>query len=149
VSQRAVLAARQGSQDCIKHTVKVLRNCFSKELQHNPGSTLVSSAANLRDLWKAVCGDQRRRHRRRMKTKGVALERRTVPKSAPNRSSEFEKHRWRNIKSFAQFLDVGFVEVTLLMQDFGYDAFRAKDWNHIFLTQIIRIHQTGLVLPKR
>ena len=25
-----------------------------------------------------------------------------------------------------------------------YDAFRAKDWNHIFLTQIIRIHQTGL-----
>ena len=48
MSQRAVLAARQGSQDCIKHTVKILRNCFSKELQHNPGSTLVSSAANLR-----------------------------------------------------------------------------------------------------
>jgi integrase len=74
----------------------------------------------------------------------VAFELRTVPKSAPNRSSELEKHRWRNIKSCAQFLDVGFVEVTLLMQDFGYDAFRAKDWNHIFLTQIIRIHQTGL-----
>ena len=71
----------------------------------------------------------------------MALELRTVPKSAPNRSSELEKHRWRNIKSFAQFLDVGFVEVTLLMQDFGNDAFRAKDWNHIFLAQIIRIHQ--------
>src|SRR4029077_19936767 len=37
-----------------------------------------------------------------VKTKGVALELRTVPKSAPNRSSELEKHRWRNIKSFAQ-----------------------------------------------
>jgi hypothetical protein len=33
------------------------------------------------------------------------------------------KHRWRNIKSFAQFLDVGFIEVTFLMQDFGCDAF--------------------------
>jgi hypothetical protein len=27
------------------------------------------------------------------------------------------------------------------MQDFGYDAFRAKDWNKIFLAQIIRIRQ--------
>src|SRR5207302_10108978 len=56
VSQRAVLAARQGSQDCIKHTIKILRNCFSKESQHNPGSTLVSSAPNLWavDLWKVV-----------------------------------------------------------------------------------------------
>lgn len=47
MSQRAVLAARQGSQDCIKHTIKTLRNCFSKKSQHNPGSTLVSSAPNL------------------------------------------------------------------------------------------------------
>ncbi len=56
MSQRAVLAARQGSQDCIKHTIKILRNCFSKESQHNPGSTLVSSAPNLWavDLWKVV-----------------------------------------------------------------------------------------------
>jgi hypothetical protein len=61
-----------------------------------------------------------------LKTKGVTLELKTVPKSAPNRSRELEKHRWRNIKSFAQFLDVGFVEITLLMQDFGYDAFRAN-----------------------
>jgi len=57
----------------------------------------------------------------------------TAPKSAANRSSDLEKHRWRNIKSFAQFLDVGFIEVTFLMQDFGYDAFRAKDWYQIFL----------------
>jgi hypothetical protein len=79
----------------------------------------------------------------------VALELRTVPKSAPNRSSELEKHRWRNIKSFAQFLDVGFVEVTLLMQDLGYDAFRAKDWNHIFLTQITRIRQRAEDFDRR
>lgn len=127
MSQRAVLAARQGSQDCIEHTVKILRNCFSKELQHNPGSTLVSSAANLR------CGKSCAETRAAgtvdaLKTKGVALELRPVPKSAPNRSNELEKHRWRNIKSFAQFLDVGFVEVTLLMQGFGYDAFTAKDY---------------------
>ncbi|PYX55648.1 MAG: hypothetical protein DMG76_17480 [Acidobacteria bacterium] len=49
-----MLAARQGSQDCIKHTIKILRNRFSKKSQHNPGSTLVSSAPNLWavDLWK-------------------------------------------------------------------------------------------------
>ncbi len=47
MSQRAVMAALQGSQDCIEHSVKILRNCFSKESQHNPGSTLVSSAPNL------------------------------------------------------------------------------------------------------
>src|SRR5438552_3301548 len=51
MSQRNVLSARQGSQDCIKHTIKTLRNCFSKKSQHNPGSTLVSSAPN---LW--ICG---------------------------------------------------------------------------------------------
>ena len=54
MSQRAVLAVRQGSQDCIKHTIKILRNRFSKKSQHNPGSTLVSSAPSLWavDLWK-------------------------------------------------------------------------------------------------
>jgi hypothetical protein len=40
VSQRTALTAHQGSQDCIKHTIKILRNCFSQESQHNPGSTL-------------------------------------------------------------------------------------------------------------
>ena len=44
MSQRTVLAAHQGSQDCIKHTIKILRNRLSHESQHNPGSTLVSSA---------------------------------------------------------------------------------------------------------
>jgi len=53
VSQRAVLAARQGSQDRIKHTIKILRTGFSKKSQHNPGSTLVSSAPN---LWAVDCG---------------------------------------------------------------------------------------------
>jgi hypothetical protein len=60
-----------------------------------------------------------------------------------------EKHRWRNIKSFAQFLDVGLIEVTFLMQDFGYDTFRAKDWNKIFLAQIIRIHQRAEDFDRR
>jgi hypothetical protein len=53
VSQRTVLAARQGSQDCIKHTIKILRNCFSKESQHNSSSTPVQ-APDLWDLWKVV-----------------------------------------------------------------------------------------------
>jgi hypothetical protein len=43
VPQRTVLAARQGSQDCIKHTFKILRNCCSKESQHNSGSSLVQA----------------------------------------------------------------------------------------------------------
>jgi len=43
VPQRTVLAARQGSQDCIKHTIKILRNYFSKESQHNSGFTLVQA----------------------------------------------------------------------------------------------------------
>src|SRR5882724_3866153 len=40
----------------MKHTIKILRNCFSKKSQHNPGSILVSSAPNLWavDLWKVV-----------------------------------------------------------------------------------------------
>ena len=40
----------------MKHTIKILRNCFSKKSQHNPGSTLVSSAPNMWavDLWKVV-----------------------------------------------------------------------------------------------
>jgi len=45
------------------------------------------------------------------------------------------------VESFAQFLYVGFVEVTFLVQDFGYDAFRAKDWDQVFLPEIIGIHQ--------
>ena len=47
----------------------------------------------------------------------------SLVKSATPRSRELEKHRWRNIKSSAQLLDVGFVEATFLMQNFGYDAF--------------------------
>ena len=62
-------------------------------------------------------------------------------RNAPNGSGELEKHRWRNVKSFAQLLDVGFVEVTFLVQDFRYNAFRAKDGDQIFLAEIISIHQ--------
>src|SRR6266850_499503 len=80
---------------------------------------------------------------------GEALELRTASMSAPNRSSDLEKHRRRNIKSLAQFLDVGFIQVTFLMQDFRYDAFRAKDWNKIFLAQIIRIHQRAEDFDRR
>jgi hypothetical protein len=74
---------------------------------------------------------------------GVALDMRAVPQSTRMEAASLEKRGWRNIKSFAQFLDVGFVEVTFLMQDFGYDAFGAKDWNQVFLAQIIRIHQSA------
>jgi hypothetical protein len=70
------------------------------------------------------------------KQKGVDPEPTPAPKCAPIRGSELEKYRWGNIKSFAQFLDVGFVQATFLMQDFGYDAFRVKDRNQIFLAQI-------------
>src|SRR6266566_3856258 len=56
-------------------------------------------------------------------------------------SARSEKNRRRNVESFAQFLDVGFVEVTLLVQNFGHDAFGAKDWHQIFLAEIIGIHQ--------
>jgi hypothetical protein len=37
------------------------------------------------------------------------------------------------VESFAQFLYVGFVEVTFLVQDFGHDAFRPKDGDQVFL----------------
>lgn len=55
MSQRAVLAVRQGSQDCIKHTIKILRNCFSKESQHNAGPTLVSRALRILSLFLFLC----------------------------------------------------------------------------------------------
>ncbi len=44
---------------------------------------------------------------------------------------------------------MGFIEVTFLMQDFGYDAFRAKDWNKIFLAKTIRIHQCAEDFDRR
>jgi hypothetical protein len=52
-----------------------------------------------------------------------------------------EKHCGRNVESSAQLLDVGFIEGAFLVQDFGHDAFRAKDGNEIFLAEIIGIHQ--------
>jgi len=45
------------------------------------------------------------------------------------------------VEPFAQFLDVGFVEVTFLVQNLGHDAFGTKDWCQIFLAEIIGIHQ--------
>src|SRR3989442_959525 len=52
-----------------------------------------------------------------------------------------EKHSWRNVESFAQLLNVGSIEITLSVQDFGHDAFRAKDGDQIFLAEIIGIYQ--------
>jgi hypothetical protein len=51
-----------------------------------------------------------------------------------------EKHRRRNMKPFAQFLDVRFIKLTLPMQDFRNDAFRTKDGRQIFLTKVMGIH---------
>jgi len=45
------------------------------------------------------------------------------------------------VESFAQFLYVSFVEAASLVQGFGYDAFRAKDWDQILLPEIMGIHQ--------
>ncbi len=45
------------------------------------------------------------------------------------------------MESFAQLLDVGFVEFTFLVQDFGRDTFRAKNGDQVFLAEIIGIHQ--------
>jgi len=45
------------------------------------------------------------------------------------------------MESFAQFLYVSFVEITFLVQDFGYDALRAKNWDQVFLAKTIGIHQ--------
>src|SRR6266853_6385693 len=51
-----------------------------------------------------------------------------------------EKHRRRNVKPFAQFLDLRFINLTLPMQDLGNDAFRPKDGRRIFLTKVMDIH---------
>jgi len=45
------------------------------------------------------------------------------------------------VESFAQFLYVSFVEAASLVQDFGYDAFRAKELGPGLLAQIMGIHQ--------
>ena len=44
------------------------------------------------------------------------------------------------MESFAQFLDVSFIEAAFLVQAFGYDAFRTKDWDQVFLPEIVGIH---------
>jgi len=87
----------------------------------------------------------------------VICQRRTWP-LAPERLLNFqgigkrcnlEKHGWRNIKSFAQFLDVRLIEGTFLRQDLGHDAFKAKDGDQIFLAEIIRIDQRAKDFDRR
>ena len=58
-----------------------------------------------------------------------------------NRRSGLKEYGRRNLESFAQFLNVGFVKWALLVKDFGYDALRAKDWRQIFLPEMIGLHQ--------
>ena len=52
-----------------------------------------------------------------------------------------EENRGGEEKSLAQFLYVRFVQITLPMQDFRHNAFRAKDGDQILLPEIISIHQ--------
>src|SRR6266478_1100042 len=52
-----------------------------------------------------------------------------------------EKRCWGNVESFAQLLDVGFVELAFPVQDLGYDAFRAKSGDQVFLAEVIGVHQ--------
>jgi hypothetical protein len=50
-------------------------------------------------------------------------------RGGPNETCEVLKKRSRrNMESFAQFLDVHFIEGPLFVQDFGYDALGAKNW---------------------
>ena len=49
---------------------------------------------------------------------------------------------------FAQFLDVGFVEFTFLVQDFGYDAFGTENWDQILLPEAVSVHQCPQDLPR-
>src|SRR5271168_2031724 len=56
-------------------------------------------------------------------------------------SARLEKRCGGNTESFAQFLDVGFVEGAFLVQDFGYDALGAEDWDQVFLAEVIGVHQ--------
>jgi hypothetical protein len=44
-----------------------------------------------------------------------------APPLTPTDNSE--KHGGRDVESFAEFGDVGFVQIALLVQDFGDDAF--------------------------
>src|SRR5215467_4405614 len=46
-------------------------------------------------------------------------------------------------------LYVGFVEVTFPMQDFGYDAFRAKNWDKVFLAEAVGFHQCAKDFDRR
>src|SRR5215510_10784399 len=52
-----------------------------------------------------------------------------------------EKSCRRNMESCTQFLYVGFVDVTFLVQDFRYDTFRAENWDQVFLAKAIGVHQ--------
>ena len=51
----------------------------------------------------------------------------------PSWAPTLEEYRWRNVESLAQFLYVGLVEVTFLVQHFGYDALRAEDGRQVLL----------------
>lgn len=52
-----------------------------------------------------------------------------------------EKHRRRNVESFAQFLDVGFAQSAFLVKDLGHRAFETKDGGKVFLAKIIGVHE--------
>lgn len=60
-----------------------------------------------------------------------------------------QEKRRRNVESFAEFLDLGSVEIAFLVQDFGNGAFGAKDRDQVFLTQVIGIHQRAKDLHRR
>src|SRR5215472_18611142 len=60
-----------------------------------------------------------------------------------------EKRCRRNMESFTQFLYVGFIEVTFLVQDFRHDTFRAENWDQVFLAETIGVHQCAKHLHRR
>jgi hypothetical protein len=55
--------------------------------------------------------------------------------------SGLEKYGGGDVESFAQSFYVGFVEGAFLVEDFGHDAFGAKDGHQVFLAKIMGLHQ--------
>jgi len=53
------------------------------------------------------------------------------------------------MESFTQFLYVGFIEVTFLVQDFRHATFRAENWDQVLLAESIGVHQCANHLHRR
>ena len=53
------------------------------------------------------------------------------------------------MESFAQFLNVGFVEAAFPVQDLGHDALRAENLGQVLLAEIVGLHQRAKDFDRR